>query len=321
MLIGILCYNDKNIVAWKRKEEDVVQASFSYNAKSELTSVAVKNGCCRRAMAFGLIYGASIVDGTICVSFSHEDVSALFGAVAKEAFGKETAAEVKTVVGRKTYEHRFSSKRAIAYLGALDGEMPVNFSHLVNFKCGGCRQCFLRGIFLALGTVTDPAKAFHLEMMLNSSVRADKLDELLALCGIPARRLDRKGRIGLYYKNSTSIEEFFAETGANSVLFELMNVKIEKEIRNQENRATNCVARNISRSVDAIQKQVGAIERLRDHGVLDGLPEDLRATAELRLRYDEASLSELAEKHSPPISKSGLNHRLEKLMELSEKIK
>lgn len=298
-----------------------MQTSFSYTTKAELAAIPIKNPCCRRAMTFGLLYAATADKGEIRVGFSHDGVSDLFGALVKETFGKETSVEKKTVVGRETWFHRFSTKRVLSYVEALDGEVPQNFIELVNFKCSGCRQSFLRGIFLGIGTVTDPAKAFHAELLLNCPARAEKLDEFLALCGIPARRIERRGRIGLYYKNSTAIEEFFAEMGANSVVFELMNVKIEKEIRNQENRATNCVARNISRSVDAISKQVHAIELLRERGMLDGLPDDLRITAELRLKFDEASLSELAANHTPPISKSGLNHRLARLVELSDKIK
>lgn len=298
-----------------------MQTSFSYTTKAELAAIPVKNACCRRAMTYGLLYAASLEKDETRVSFSHDEVSTLFHTLVKETFGKETTVEKRTVVGRETWTHRFSTKRAASYLEALDGKEAQNFVQLVNFKCAGCRQSFLRGIFLGIGTVTDPAKAFHAELLLNRPERAEKLDEFLALCGIPARRIERRGRIGLYYKNSTAIEEFFAEMGANSVVFELMNVKIEKEIRNQENRATNCVARNISRSVDAVSKQLRAIELLRERGMLDGLPDDLRITAELRLRFDEASLSELAASHTPPISKSGLNHRLARLVELSEKLK
>ena len=298
-----------------------MQASFSYRTKTELSEISVKSSCCRRALTFGMLFAATVNDGSISVSFSHVKVSDLFAELIKESFGKESTVEKKVVVGRETWTHTFSTKRVVSYLTALEDRGGIRFQELVGFRCGSCRQAFLRGVFLAIGTVTDPAKAFHTELLLSSSARAEKLDEFLALCGIPARRIERRGRIGLYYKNSTAIEEFFAEMGANSLVFDLMNIKIEKDIRNQENRATNCVARNISRSVDAIRKQVAAIEMLRDHGILDGLPEDLRTTAKLWLKFEEASLAELASQHTPPISKSGLNHRIERLMELSEKIK
>ncbi len=298
-----------------------MQNSFSYTTKSELAGISVKNPCCRRALTFGLMYAAVEENGEIVVSFSHEAVSGLFGALVKESFGRETTLTKRTIVGRETWSHRFFAKRAANFILAMDVDAPSNFMELVGFKCAGCRQAFLRGVFLAVGTVTDPAKGYHAELLLNSGHRADKMDDFLALCGIPARRIERRGKIGLYYKNSTAIEEFFAEMAANNAVFELMNTKIEKEIRNQENRATNCVAKNISRSVDAIRKQVNAIEHLRDREMLEGLPDDLRVTAELRLKFDEASLAELAMAHTPPISKSGLNHRLTRLVELSEKLK
>ena len=298
-----------------------MQTSFSCRTKTELCDIAVKSNCCRRAMTYGMMFAAEVKNGEISVSFSHGAVSELFSGLVKEGFGKETAVKKTVVVGREMWTHCFSTKRGASYLAELDGKSDRPFTEQFGFKCGTCRQSFLRGVFLAIGTVTDPAKAFHTEFLLSLPSRAEKLDEFLALCGIPARRISRRGRIGLYYKNSTSIEEVFAEMGANNLVFDLMNIKIEKDIRNQENRATNCVARNISRSVDAIRKQVAAIEKLKDHGILDGLPEDLKTTAELRLKWEEASLAELASQHTPPISKSGLNHRMERLVEMAETIK
>jgi DNA-binding protein WhiA len=151
--------------------------------------------------------------------------------------------------------------------------------------------------------------------------RVDLLDEFLATNGFPARKVSRGKKIGLYYKKNAEIEELFSVMGAVHATLDLINLVIKKEIRNNENRATNCVAKNIARTVDAVAKQMEAIEKLRDHGVLDGLSDDLRTTGELRLKYDEASLSELASYHLPPISKSGLNHRLSRLMEMAEKLK
>ena len=297
-----------------------MQTSFAYRTKTELCDIAVKSSCCRRAMTYGMMFAGEVKDGEISVSFSHETVSELFSGLVKECFGKDTTVKKTVVVGRETWTHCFSTRRGASYLAELDGQSGRPLTEQFGFKCGTCRQAFLRGVFLVIGTVTDPAKAFHTEFLLSAPSRAEKLDEFLALCGIPARRISRRGRIGLYYKNSTSIEEVFAEMGANNLVFDLMNIKIEKEIRNQENRATNCVARNISRSVDAIRKQVAAIEKLKDHGILDGLPEDLKTTAELRLKWEEASLAELATQHTPPISKSGLNHRLQKILQEAEEL-
>ena len=298
-----------------------MQASFCHTAKSDMAAIPVKKPCCRRSLAYGLLYAATVENGEVGVNFLHEAVSELFSTLVKEVFNSDSRQSTATVVGRKTWHHSFASKRAVNYLEALNSDGGMTVSQAAVLKCGGCQQAFLRGVFLALGTMSDPTKTFHVELLLADRGRAEKLDEFLALCGIPARRIERDKRVGLYYKNSTAIEEFFTEAGANALVFDLINIKIEKNIRNQENRATNCVAKNISRSVDAISRQVRAIEKLKERGMLDGLPDDLRATAELRLKLDEASLSELASAHTPPISKSGLNHRLERLVELAEKIK
>ena len=132
------------------------------------------------------------------------------------------------------------------------------------------------------------------------------------------RKIQRGAKHCLYYKNNGAILDFLYCIGSNHSGLYMANSFIERDIRNNENRATNCVARNISRSVFASQKQLGAIEKLMETGKLDALPEELQYTARLRAENDSASMSELAALHEPPISKSGLNGRLQKLMEAAE---
>ena len=134
---------------------------------------------------------------------------------------------------------------------------------------------------------------------------------------MPPKIVRRKNGMHLYYKNSTAMEDVFSYLHAHKTLFALINQKIEREIRNDENRATNCVARNIQKAVTAAAEQTQAIERLRGSREWDRLSAPLRETAELRLSNPEATLSELALLHTPPITKSGLNHRLKKLSELA----
>ena len=299
-----------------------MQISFSYRLKGELAAVEEKKNCCRRALFYGLLYAAEIkAEDEISVSFLHPAVSELFGVLARDCIKRETDVEERVEVGRRKWIHTFSAKRVAVFLRSVSEPGGQGVPELAEFRCAECCRCFLRGVFLSVGTVSDPEKAFHAELVMANAVRADRLDELLAVEGFPARRVLRGKRIGLYYKKNEEIEELFTVIGAIRAALELINLKIEKEIRNNENRATNCVAKNISRTVDAVAKQIAAIEKLREHGVLDGLPEDLRITGELRLKYDEASLAELAAAHVPPISKSGLNHRLARLSEMAEKLK
>lgn len=298
-----------------------MQESFSYKIKNELTAHPEKKPCCRRAFFYGLLYAAEVQEDCISVVFLHPDVSELFGALAKDCIKRESQVKEKIEFGRKKWVHTVSAKRVAAYLKALDSDDPVQLSELAELRCDGCWRCFLRGVFLAMGTVTDPEKAIHAEFLMSNAKRIDRLDEFLATHGFPAKKVVRGKRIGLYYKRNEEVEELFTVMGAVHAALDMINLIIEKGIRNNENRATNCVARNIARTVDAVARQITAVEKLRDHGILESLPDDLRITGELRLKYDEASLSELASYHLPPISKSGLNHRLSRLMEMAEKLK
>ena len=298
-----------------------MQISFSYKIKDELVAVAEKKPCCRRALFYGLLYAGEVRGEDIIVSFNHPSVSELFGSLVKDCVKRDSVVTEKIEVGRRKWVHTFSAKRVTAFLHALDGASDEPLSELAELRCEACWRSFLRGTFLTIGTVTDPEKAVHAEFLMSSSARVDRLDEFLATSGFPARKVTRGQRFGLYYKKNAEIEELFTVMGAVHATLDMINLVIEKEIRNNENRATNCVARNIARTVDAVAKQIAAVEKLRDHGILDGLPDDLRMTGELRLQHDEASLSELASYHLPPISKSGLNHRLSRLMEMAEKLK
>ena len=131
----------------------------------------------------------------------------------------------------------------------------------------------------------------------------------------------RNGKIGLFYRNESAIEDLLTSCGASQALFTLFNSQIEKDIRNLENRATNCVAKNILKTVEAISQQIAAIEKLKEFGFYDELSKEIKTTAELRLDNQEATLTELASMHKPPISKSGLNHRLSKIVDEAKKRK
>ena len=185
--------------------------------------------------------------------------------------------------------------------------------------CESCRSAFLRGAFLSVGTLNDPHRSTHFELTLRHPARAGFLAEFLAACGYPPGVIHRGDSVGLYYKDCASAEDLAALAGAGKSAMEMMNIRIEREIRNQENRATNCVAKNIEKSVSASARQMAAIEKLTLTGMLAQLPEPLRVTARLRAEHPDATLEELRLLHLPPITKSGLNHRLQKLIEAADK--
>ena len=294
--------------------------SFAADVKKNLIQLPTKGACCRRSFLFGALLGAVQTEGGFTLSVASEEEATYLVRLISEFLGKTAECESVVYAGRRKCVLSFESGRAKRYFDEL-ARTSDDLQTLFGAKCDACLGMFLRGVFVTLGTMNDPRKSYHVEFLLSSTAIADKLDAFLAEMGLPARRIVRAERTGLYYKGAGDIEELFAFMNANTIVFELFNVKIERSLRNNENRATNCVTRNIARAVDASMKQVAAIIKLQDCGMLDGLPDELRTTALLRLEHDDMSLTELAASHTPPISKSGLNHRLEKLMILADKVK
>ena len=193
--------------------------------------------------------------------------------------------------------------------------LHVNFAMLEE-DC--CRASFLRGCFFAGGSVTDPSKRYHLELTSSHLQASRELEVLLRESGYPPKSVTRNGSAVTYFKQSDQIEDFLTLIGAPAAAMRIMSTKVEKGIRNSVNRRLNCDSANLDKAVEAAQSQGAAIRRLEASGQLERLPDKLRETAALRLEYPELSLSELAETFDPPVTKSCLNHRLRKLVELAE---
>ena len=239
-----------------------------------------------------------------------------------EGFKIKTHITAEKKLDTEIYTVRFESEHFSRLLTQIDNE---GGSDVINIKCKeeNCIRCFLRGAFIAHGTVSEPQKGYHLEYRFKSASRAAFVYKYLTDQGIEPKIINRKSGtgVGLYYKNSSALEDVLTYLGAVRCVFDLINVKIEREIRNSVNRGTNCVAGNIAKSVNAAQKQTAAISFLDEAGKLSMLPDELFETAKLRLENPSMSLAELARSHEPPISKSGLNHRLSKIIEVAENLK
>lgn len=191
--------------------------------------------------------------------------------------------------------------------------LHVNLGLLEN-DC--CRRAFLRGAFLAGGSVTDPEKRYHLELSTTHLKVSRETELLLDELALKPKATERKGSSVLYFKQSEAIEDFLTLIGAPVSAMAVMSAKIEKDWRNDANRKTNCDAANVDKAVAAAQEQLAALRRLEERGQFDTLPEKLRQTAELRRAHPEVTLQELAELHEPPLTKSAVNHRLRKLLAL-----
>lgn len=304
--------------------------SFASDIRDELGMLPIKPLCCRRAYLYGLIYGAEVEGDRITATFPvvkdaafhpHEQAVSLIHTL----FSREASVTHESRGAHRyaylSFEYKAAAKnlRAIATLPEEEAECETLTRHM-GFKCDHCAAHFLRGVFISCGTVNDPAKSYHLEIKLPDDGRAEPLRILMAESGYETGRTNRDGKAGLFCKSGTVIQELLAFVGATSSVFDFFNAQIERSIRNDENRATNCVTENINRAIRTGAKHLAAIQYLEDHDLIPALPEELQFTARLRLNNPDITLSELAELHFPPVSKSGVYHRLEKVMAFYEKM-
>ncbi len=184
-----------------------------------------------------------------------------------------------------------------------------------------CKRAYLRGAFLAGGSISDPDKTYHLEISTHSLKLANELKTLLQEFDLNAKVISRKGNYITYLKEGQNIVDFLNVVGAHKALLELENIRILKEMRNNVNRIVNCETANLEKTVNASVRQVDNIRYLRDTIGFDNIPRNLKEIAEIRLEYTDANLKELGKMLSPPLGKSGVNHRLRKLDKLAEDIR
>ena len=184
-----------------------------------------------------------------------------------------------------------------------------------------CRRAFIRGAFLCAGSISDPEKFYHFEIVCGSKAKAVQLMELIQSFEVDAKIVQRKKYYVVYVKEGAQIVELLGIMGAGVSLMNLENVRILKDMRNTVNRKVNCETANINKTVNAAVKQVEDILYIRDTAGLDSLPENLEETALLRLEYPQASLKELGALLSTPVGKSGINHRLRKICSIANELR
>ena len=184
-----------------------------------------------------------------------------------------------------------------------------------------CKRAFIRGAFLAGGSMSDPNKSYHFEIVCHTHEQAKQLQSVMQSFDTDAKIVERKGHHVVYLKEGSQIVDMLNVMEAYVALMNLENVRILKEVRNTINRKVNCETANINKTVNAAVKQVEDIELIRERIGLDNLPENLREMALLRLEYPEATLKELGNYLEPPVGKSGVNHRLRKLSAIAEYLK
>lgn len=229
-----------------------------------------------------------------------------FSAKIKEQLREE---EIKKKCCRRIFTDilALESGQSEDFPAALDGIVQ-------KCRCENCAPVCVRALFLLFGSMTDPAKSYHLDFTVKTEGERDALHQILSDLGLDFRATMRAGKYVLYIKDSAAIEDFLVFMGAQSAAFELMNRKIEREFRNSVNRQVNCDTANIEKQLASAKKYIEAVRYLIDSGSIDRLSPELKNTALLRLENEQLNLADLGRIANPPVSKSGIKHRLEKIL-------
>ena len=296
--------------------------SFSSEAKNELCRASLHHVCCARAEAYGvLLYCNVFTTNEIRIMTEHAGFAARLPKLFSKAFGitfdrvPEDDWKSKAVFQITEPEKLTHIMDVLGYDRSQSLAVHINLAMLEE-EC--CRASFLRGAFLAGGSVIDPEKRYHLELATSHMRASGEMEVLLREMERSPKSVLRSGYYVIYFKQSEHIEDMLTLIGAPVAAMEVMNTKVEKELRNQINRKLNCDTANLDKAVDAAQGQIEGIRKLEKFGVMEQLPEKLKETAEKRLIHPELTLAELASEFDPPITKSCLNHRLRKLMEYTK---
>lgn len=313
--------------------------SFSGDVKKELSVQIAKSRHCQLAELAAIIG----MCGDVCISVSGryririhtENIT-----VARKCFtllqktfnissdvsvhlhrGGKTSTQIYTVLVR-SHEVSLNILRALKLLDP-DGEVAEQVSPanqlLVQKSC--CRRAFIRGAFLCAGSISNPEKSYHFEIVCVSPQRAEQLQTLISTFGPDAKIVQRKKHYIVYIKEGAQIVDMLNIMEAHVALMDLENIRIVRDMRNTVNRKVNCEAANINKTVNAAVRQIEDIRYLEAANELEKLPDGLADIARLRLANPDASLKELGEMLVPPVGKSGVNHRLRKLSQLAEKLR
>ena len=300
--------------------------SFSFDTKNELCRLPVQKLCCARAEAYGiLLYCNTFSSAEVRIITENPAFAARLPKLFYRAFRmqfdripQEIGSGAKEGQTGKLIFQITDPKKLEKIINLMGYEPQQNLVLHINFgllEDACCRSAFLRGVFFAGGSLTDPLKRYHLELTTSHLQVSRELDSLLQECGYPPKSLSRNGSFITYFKQSDQIEDFLTLIGAPVAAMNVMSAKLEKDLRNSVNRRLNCDNANLDKAILAAQEQKEAIRKLQEAEMLETLPKKLQETAALRMQYPELTLSELAEIFDPPVTKSCLSHRLRKLME------
>ncbi|MBP3337723.1 MAG: DNA-binding protein WhiA [Clostridia bacterium] len=302
--------------------------SFSSDVKNELARCEIQTKCCSRAELLGIISFCGTYkpspEEVLTVKTENAAVARRVFSLIKKLFGENiTINQTK----KKSRGSTFSIELTDSLLFKVLTETGLNKDGIVKFvvdpflvqdEC--CARSFLRGAFLGGGSVNSPEKSYHLEIETHYFGLSQSLTEIMNAALFGAKTIVRKSNYVTYIKDSEKISDILAAMGATDSMLELCNIKIMKDMKNSVNRRVNCETANVVKTASAAMHQTMSIKKIIDKKGIESLPDGLKELALLRLENPEASLSELTSMLKTPISRSGVNHRFKKLMQIADSL-
>ncbi len=290
------------------------ELSYTDRARAEAVSIVRKGQCCRRSFLLSYLWGAgSVCDGSVYLKAKGEWTCEYLCKLIKEQFGRDAVVRHSGKSGQ-VYEISFISRQASEMITSPEDA----YEHIK--KCPSCMGAMLSGLLCSCVSINDPRADYYLSVRVEPRYK-NVITLLLECADIPVSyRIN--GKKGVFYlRASSAIEDFLALCGMQRLLFDFMNCKIEKDFRNNTNRALNIEMNNIQKSLGAAQKYITAIKWLDERDRLVGLNSELYEAARLRVENPDCSLSALGAMLTPPVSKSGIVHRLNRIYEIYEDAK
>jgi DNA-binding protein WhiA len=288
--------------------------SFSSQIKNELCRIDSNKPCCFTTELAAVVKISGIIN-----PYANDKIRVRI-TTENAAFARRLYSIIKTFYGIQpeiTIRRNKKLKKKISYMLAMAANK--NIEEWTEKTC--CNRAFLRGAFLAGGSISDPEKTYHLEITSKCKEMARELNRVMNNYNLNSKVIKRKSSYVTYLKEGENIVDFLNIIGAHNALLKLENIRILKEMRNSVNRIVNCETANLEKTVNASIRQIENIKYINNSIGLQNIPRNLKEIAQLRLQHSEASLKELGEMLDPPLGKSGVNHRLRKLDKIAEDLR
>jgi len=300
-----------------------MMVSFSAGAKAEMCRCFPQKHCCALAQCFGiLLYGNSFSSDGIRLITESRDFAYILPKLFKKAFDVTFDSFPSMEAPGKLVFQIWDPEKLHEIMEAFGFNISDTLSLHVNFPVveeDCCKTAFLRGAFLAGGSVTDPGKGYHMEIATTHKSVARETDVIIReVMDFAPKTAGRSGAQVLYLKHSEQISDFLTCLGAPVAAMGIMEARLEKELNNKVNRRCNCDDANLSKVVDAAMEQLRAIRILKENGMMEHLPAKLQQAAIAREENPEAALAELAGMMDPPITKPAMSSRMKRLIQLSK---